>query len=444
MKDVSGAEVAATGLHVQAAYAAEPWFRRGLQLTLITIAASAGTYARTALGPIQEPLRIALSLSDNKIALLQGPALALPLILGAIPLGLVVDRFARVRLLQVSILVVLLASGLTFITSSFPMLFLSRCLVGLAAPATGVIAYSLVADLYPTDQRGRATMAILIGQVVGMSGVFILAAGFFSIVGNRPEHWRQVFLLLMVPVVVALFLTVAMREPQRAGVVVRPSTTSTTFKELWSYKAIFGILLAGVAMVGLADGAALVWAAPSLSRIFGLSTERAVAIIGSILFVAGIAGPLAGGGLSDLCQRIGGPRCTARLLIVLAVLSVPGGLFAVVPTPLYASIALGVLLTVGATTNLIVTTLTVVILPNELRGLCTSINWAVGSVFGFGLAPLAVSLLSNAIGGQTLIGESLAIVCVTTSFVSVAIFAVGAHCFSSDPVGRTPTRGPYL
>src|SRR6267154_1989062 len=74
---------------------------RLVQLLLLTMAATAAIYARTALGPLQEAIRAAFTLSDNQIALLQGPALALPLVIAAIPLGLVIDRYSRVRVVFV-------------------------------------------------------------------------------------------------------------------------------------------------------------------------------------------------------------------------------------------------------------------------------------------------------------------------------------------------------
>jgi hypothetical protein len=63
--------------------------------------ATAGAYARTAMSPLQETMRVALGLSDNQMASLQGPALALPLMLVAVPLGVLIDSRSRVRMLLV-------------------------------------------------------------------------------------------------------------------------------------------------------------------------------------------------------------------------------------------------------------------------------------------------------------------------------------------------------
>ncbi len=73
--------------------------RRHMDMALLGLAVTAGTYARTLLGPLQEALGASLDLSDNQLALLQGPALALPLLVMSVPLGLLIDRRSRVRLL---------------------------------------------------------------------------------------------------------------------------------------------------------------------------------------------------------------------------------------------------------------------------------------------------------------------------------------------------------
>ena len=139
---------------------------RGLQLLLLTLAAAAGIYSRAVFSPLQESMRIALSLSDNQVSLLQGPALAIPLVLATIPLGLAIDRYLRVRLLLILILLDLLGSVVTALASDFVLLFAARCLVGTTTLALNPVALSLLTDICPPAQRGRATMMIAVGTAV--------------------------------------------------------------------------------------------------------------------------------------------------------------------------------------------------------------------------------------------------------------------------------------
>jgi MFS family permease len=96
--------------------------------------------------PLQETLRISLALSDNQMALLQGPALALPLALASIPLGMLIDRRSRVRLLLIFAMGTVAAGLLTTMASGLVMLVCARVLMGLTAAATSITVYSTLAD----------------------------------------------------------------------------------------------------------------------------------------------------------------------------------------------------------------------------------------------------------------------------------------------------------
>ncbi len=83
---------------------------------------------------------------------------------------------------------------------------------------------------------------------------------------------------------------------------------------------------------------------------------------------------------------------------------------------------------IGATLSMGVTLFTIVV-PNEVRGLCLSISAATNSLFGVALAPVFVSVLSGLIGGPSMIGTALTLVCVTASLFGAATFAFGRRCF---------------
>src|SRR3569833_3187759 len=164
--------------------------RRVAQLAVLTVAAGAAAFARTTLSPLQEATRISLDASDNQMALLQGPALAVPMMLCAIPLGLVVDRYSRVRVISALALINVIGGLLSAGASLFPVLFAARSLVGLTAPATGMTALSLIADWYAAEQRGRAGMVMAIGQVGGMSAAFLAGGALLEWLTPNAMAWR--------------------------------------------------------------------------------------------------------------------------------------------------------------------------------------------------------------------------------------------------------------
>lgn len=155
------------------------------------------------------------------------------------------------------------------------------------------------------------------------------------------------------------------------------------------------------------------------------------------LVVTGVAGPVIGGVLADLCQRSAQPRRSLLVLTLLATLTLPGSLFGLVPVlTLAGTLLMLLMLTVSATMSM-GTTLFLVLIPNELRGLSLSILTAGVVLFGVALAPLMVSTLSVVMGGPEMIGAALASVCVIAMLLSVASFALGARFVSGEPV-RTP------
>ncbi len=55
---------------------------RLLQVVVLASCAWAGMYSRAVLGPLQETVKSSLALSDNQMAVLQGTAMALPMVIG--------------------------------------------------------------------------------------------------------------------------------------------------------------------------------------------------------------------------------------------------------------------------------------------------------------------------------------------------------------------------
>ncbi len=411
-------------------YASEPAKRFG-QLLLLTTAATAAIYARTTVGPLQEGIRTALRLSDNQMALMQGPALALPLVIAAVPLGLAIDRYNRVRLILILTLLCLVGSLLTASASGFLTLFAARCLIGLTGTPIYLVSISLLSDLYGVHQRGRATMVVTFGAVIGMSAAFALGGELLAVSGSQSDGWRGAMLWLAVPQALVTFLLLMMREPARTGVIVEQPSLHEAYAELRRYRPMIVPVVLALAMVVIADGASTIWAAPTLARRFGVAPERYGAILSVALLVSGVAGPVLGGVLTDSCQRRGGPGRTVSALAALALLSVPVGLFAVAPTVSSVSILLVLFMTIGVAFNVAVPALITVVVPNELRGTCLTLCSATCMLSAFGVAPVAVSLLSGAMGGTSMIGQALAVVCVITSLIGAVIFAYARRSFAT-------------
>jgi predicted MFS family arabinose efflux permease len=396
------------------------------QLGVLTLALTVAVYAKTAIAPLQETMRTALGLTDNQLALLQGPALAWPSLLVAIPLGLLVDRYSRVRIVFVLAVLMAVGSLLTALASNFTELFVARGVVGLAAFAISPPALSLISDLYPPHQRGRAFMVTTMGAFGGVAAVFAVGGSLAASATSDPQGWQWAMLWLTGPLwCVALASMFLLREPMRTGRVNDTRSTHGSLLEFWGYRTLILPPLIGVVCVEVALGGVTIWAAPSLARRFALATDRVGAIMAVVLPLGGIVGTFVGGFLADVCQRTGGPRRTVTALGVLAAISVPLAFFSEASGVAAASVLL-VLLTATLTTAICMgLTLFTVVVPNELRGLCIGVLMGIGTSIAFGVAPVLVAMLSGALGGPPTIGLSLGVVCATASVICAVACVMG-------------------
>jgi MFS family permease len=121
------------------------------------------------------------------------------------------DRGRRWLVVGIGVTIWSLASGSSGLATSYAMLLLARCLVGIGEAAYGPVAPSMLSDLYPIASRGKIMalfyMAIPVGSALG-----------FVIGGQVEAHfgWRTAFLVTLfglIPAAVCFF----MREPERPG-----------------------------------------------------------------------------------------------------------------------------------------------------------------------------------------------------------------------------------
>lgn len=142
-----------------------------------------------------------------------------------------------------------------------------------------------------------------------------------------------------------------------------------------------------------------------------------------MIFGTGILGAVLGGVSADLGQK--GTRRGGILLgaVIAAGIGIPVGLFSIMPNVTMLAVALGVLVTCGTITGIVVAIVLTVLLPNELRGLCIGLFIAMAGLIGYGIAPPLVAAVSQMLGGEQYLNLALAIVVTTVSAISFLAFA---------------------
>lgn len=399
-------------------------------LVLLGLTVASGVAMQFVFSPVQEMAKAELGLTDAQLSLVQGLAAAIPIAILSIPIGWLVDRSSRVRLLIAMSLIWTAGTFLTVIAESFTTLFFARMLAGLGAAGVLPVAISIAADLSPPEQRGRSLLILSFGKIVGNGLAFALAGvalGLFAAGGAYAAAmipWRGVHLAFGIAAALLIVPLFFLREPARKE--LGQSGTlgfGPALSALWRQRAMLAPLFLGQVTVVMADMAAMIWASPVLSRDYGLEPAEFAGWLGLVMLVSGVIGSILGGFAADWGQRRG-PGFILFGAVIAAGVSIPAALFPIMPSVPGFAIMLALLLLAGAVTGLITATAIAVMVPNETRGLALGLFVVIGGTIGMGVAPWLVAKLSEGLGGEAHLGMALTIIGVAVSAIAFAGFAL--------------------
>lgn len=399
-------------------------------LLMLALAMATGNTMLGVFSAVQESAKAELGFTDLQMSMLSGLAVSLPLAALSIPVGLLVDRTVRVRLLLWAALAWTIGTLLTAIAADMPMLFTARMLAGLGANISTTIAISLAADLSPPERRGRSLLLLTIGKYAGTGLAFAVGGtllGLFNTGGGVAglSAWRSVHLVLGCASLVLVLVLLMLREPPRRELRADGhQSIGATFRELAGYWRFLAPLFLGQTSVMMADAAAAVWAAPVLGRSFGLGPEQFAGWMGAVVFGAGILGALAGGFAADAGQRSARRGGILIGAFIASIIALPAALFPLASGLPGFALALFVLLLGGTVTGLVTATALAVLLPNELRGLAVGSFVAIGGLIAFGLAPSIVVGVSGLLGGEGQLAPALALVGLAVSLIGCVGFGL--------------------
>lgn len=279
------------------------WRRHYLLLVLLLVYGMS-MIDRQIMGVLIEPIKKEMGVSDSAMGLLTGLAFALFYSILAVPFGRFADRANRRNLIAWCCGGWSIATALCGMAVGFWSLTAAR--VGVAVGEAGSTAASttMIADVYPPEQRSRAMSVFSLGPHLGS----LVGLGVGAWIAQH-YGWRAAFLWLAVPgVLIALVLRMTCREPMRGAQEARVATRVTAEKfsivmtALRQNKAFVGLGLAGMLMAfsGYAIG---MWNTAFLVRSHGLQLKDAGAIMGFIGGPGAIAGALLSGWITDVMAK---------------------------------------------------------------------------------------------------------------------------------------------
>jgi MFS family permease len=164
-----------------------------------------------------------LALTDDQLGFLGGAAFAVFYALFGVPLGRLADRWHRVRLLTIGLVLWSTMTALSGFARNYFTLSLARMGVGVGEATASPTAYSLISEYFPSRQRATALAIYSSGLFLG-GGVSLLIGAKISQVWEATYPgggigglvgWQAAFIAVGVPGLLLALWVASLREPAR-------------------------------------------------------------------------------------------------------------------------------------------------------------------------------------------------------------------------------------
>ena len=350
---------------------------------------------RQILAILIEPIKAELGLSDTQAGLLYGFTFAAFYALLGIPIAKIADRASRARIIARSLFVFSTMTVLCGAAMSYWQLLAARMVVGIGEAGTNPASQSMIADLYPMQRRSAAMAIFAAGPHLGMLIGFAIGGVLGQLLG-----WRQAFVAAgCLSLAVTLLARVSLREPERVAQAPRTAqavSVKEAVRVLWRHSSIRHVFVGGT-LANMATAALTGWLPSFLMRSHGFSTSTTGVLLAFVLGVLGGAGVVLGGWLAD---RMGKQDASWRMKMPATGVLICAVCWAFVFADLGATVTVAALVLGGALLTFhIGPTFALVqsVAPTHMRALAAALLLFVSGFVGFGLGPLVVGRLSDAL-----------------------------------------------
>ncbi|MET3444107.1 MFS family permease [Variovorax paradoxus] len=387
-----------------------------------TLTASFSGYAVDAFDyytlPLVTPILLSLwGMSKTEVGLI-GTATLVASAIGGWGAGILADRYGRVRILQLTILVFAIFTFACGLAQTPEQLLIARTLQGLGFGGEWAVGSVLIAEMIRPAYRGKAVGLVQSSWAVGWGAAVLVSMALFSFL--PPEYsWRVMFMLGLLPAVLIVFIRRSIRDPEiyvQSRAAVERGERSGNFLAIFKPGMLRTTVLASLLFTGMQGGyyAIGVWL-PTF-----LKNERHLTVLGSggyqFMFIVGaFVGYLCGAYLSD---RLGRRRAfilfaigAGSLVYAYTLLPITDGLMLLLGFPLGFFMS-GIFSGAGAFLS--------ELFPNELRGsgqgFCYNFGRGIGATF-----PALVGVLSDRMHFS--LGTSIG-VCAAVAYAMVVVVAL--------------------
>jgi predicted MFS family arabinose efflux permease len=407
-------------------------------LGLLTLASFANYVDRMVLSALAQPIKTEFSLTDAQLGLLTGFAFVLLYSVAGVPMARLADRTNRAVVLAAALALWSLATAACGLTSSFAGLVIARLFVGIGESGCQPIGYGLLGDYFPAERRALAMGCFMVGNSLGITAGFAIGGWIGALYG-----WRTAFVVVGLPgVLLAVAVATLLRAPGRSQTAAARSAAPSfsgslrlllrdrRYRWLLAINGVYSYLIFGPVS----------WLPAYFTRTLGLPLHSVGVWTGLTVGIGMGGGMLLGGVIADrlLRRSASAPQwfgCAASLGTAAAwalVVLMPQPRWAFAATFFAAGIcALNAPINVASVQN---------VCDPRLRATAAALATLATSLFGIGLAPLTIGLLSDAFA-PALGRESLRyaiIASLPVCFVAAALYVRLARLLQESPGQAVP------
>jgi MFS family permease len=398
---------------------------------------------RVIMSLVVEPVRADLQISDTQVSLLLGLAFALFYTIMGIPIARLADTKSRRTIIAAGVTLWCLMTAACGLAKNFWQLFAARMGVGVGEAALSPAANSLISDYFPRHLLGRAiavyTAGISIGaglaMMIGGKVVAAVSAGgpiVLPLIGEI-KAWQAAFMVVGLPGILVAGLMFTVREPVRreslsAG---RGLPMREALRFLGRNWRTYATYFSGASATTIMAYGYMSWIPTYFIRAHGWAIDDIGLRYGALMAVFGVGGVLLGGWLSDRWYARGIKDAHWRVMLISIGLLLPAYIFVTLVESPWLSLALlapgmvgGSMPAAAGTAGLMIIT------PNEVRALASSLYYFVISLVGLTVGPTAMALLTDFYFKDTArVGDSMAVVAAVSWAFAIVVLGFGTRYY---------------
>lgn len=407
-------------------------------LALLTMSVVLSFADRGLTSILLDPIKADLGLSDLQMSLMMGFSFSLFYSLAALPLGTLVDRLDRRRMIVIAIISWSLMTILCAFAQGFGQFLVGRMGLGVAEAVVGPAAFSLIRNAFPATQRGRAFAVFNSSHLIGTGSALLVGGSLFGLasrggmagvpVVGALHPWQQVMVILGLAGLPFGLLVLTMREPRRtepAGAGKPAPGFAEALRYVGRNKAVLLPFWAGVAFFTLAQGGAT-WTAMVIHRSWDVPIPAVGRVLGPLQIVVGLIGSLSLGMIMDKFAQRG--RRDAPFFVCMVSLSLSAIAMALqfaIPSLRAASIVYVVQIFFFAAHAVTASAGLALIAPPALAGKLQAITGLASNLIGLALGPTVVALVSTHLfGGPYALHDALVLVVVVAIALGVGMYVL--------------------